>query len=128
MPPGVTMTLEHRFMYLGNFETPMTAVEINRSIDCATFLKVLADQTRLAVIRLLIRRSLTVGELNQSLDIEQTLLSHHLRVLRDAGVVEHQREGRSIRYSIAAAVKSAGRGAAVDLGCCQILFDEKGKS
>jgi len=104
----------------------MAAAKTKRAIDCAAFLKVLSDQTRLAVVRLLIRQSLTVRELNETVDVEQTLLSHHLRVLRDAGIVEFQREGRSIRYSISEQVKSARRGAAVDLGCCQILFDEKG--
>ena len=104
----------------------MAAAKMNRPIDCSAFLKVLADQTRLAVVRLLIHQSLTVGELNETLEVEQTLLSHHLRVLRDAGVVDFRREGRSIRYSISDQVKSARRGAAVDLGCCQILFDEKG--
>lgn len=106
----------------------MTTANTDSAIDCAAFLKVLADQTRLAVVRQLIHQSRTVGELNESLKIEQTLLSHHLRVLRDAGVVEHQREGRWVRYSISDQVKSARATAAVDLGCCQIVFDEEGKS
>ena len=104
----------------------MAAAEKSPATDCSAFLKVLADQTRLSVVRLLIDQSLTVGELNETLGVEQTLLSHHLRVLRDAGIVEFRREGRSIRYSISDRVKSARQGAAVDLGCCQILFDEKG--
>ena len=102
----------------------MAATETSQEIDCSASLKVLADQTRLAVVRLLIGDSMTVSELNESLGVEQTLLSHHLRVLRDAGIVEHRREGRSIRYSISGQVKSAGSGASIDLGCCQILFDE----
>ena len=102
----------------------MATTEPSREIDCSASLKVLADQTRLAVVRLLIGNSMTVSELNESLGVEQTLLSHHLRVLRDAGIVKHLREGRSIRYSISEQVKSTRRGASVDLGCCQILFDD----
>jgi len=41
----------------------MAAAKTKRAIDCAAFLKVLSDQTRLAVVRLLIRQSLTVREL-----------------------------------------------------------------
>ena len=102
----------------------MAATETSQKIDCSASLKVLADQTRLAVVRLLIGDSMTVSELNDTLGVEQTLLSHHLRVLRDAGIVTHRREGRSIRYSISDQVKSVGSGASIDLGCCQILFDE----
>ena len=96
----------------------------SQKIDCSASLKVLADQTRLAVVRLLIGDSMTVSELNETLDVEQTLLSHHLRVLRDAGIVSHQREGRSVRYSISEQVKLAGPNASIDLGCCQISFDD----
>lgn len=92
-------------------------------VDCAAFLKVLADQTRLAVVKLLIGQALTVGELNESLGVEQTLLSHHLRVLRDAAIVQCQREGRSMRYSLSAQVRSARRGSAIELGCCKIVFE-----
>lgn len=104
---------------------PRQSLAKNQSpvVDCAAFLKVLADQTRLAVVRLLIRKSLTVSELNDSLGIEQTLLSHHLRVLRDAAIVQCQREGRAIRYSLSSDVKSHRRGSAIDLGCCRIVFD-----
>ena len=77
----------------------------------------------LSVVKLLIRKAQTVGELNDSLGVEQTLLSHHLRVLRDAAIVQCQREGRSVRYSLAAHVKSRRRGSAIDLGCCRIFFE-----
>ena len=102
----------------------MAAAKTSQKIDCSASLKVLADQTRLAVVRLLIGDSMTVSELNETLGVEPTLLSHHLRVLRDAGIVQHLREGRSIRYSISEQVKSTRQGASVDLGCCQILFDD----
>ena len=55
---------------------------------CAERLKVLADRTRLDVLRRLLTRPHRVGELADDLDVEQSLLSHHLRTLRDAGLVE----------------------------------------
>ena len=54
--------------------------------NCATILKVLADETRLAVVRQLMAGPQQVNEINGTLQLEQSLLSHHLRILRDAGI------------------------------------------
>jgi ArsR family transcriptional regulator len=64
-----------------------------------------------------------VGEINQQLGVEQTLLSHHLRVLREAGLVRSQRDGKSVLYRLSPAVEGARRGKAIDLGCCLISFE-----
>ncbi|MFT5300483.1 MAG: DNA-binding transcriptional ArsR family regulator [Mariniblastus sp.] len=93
------------------------------SEDCASVLKVLADETRLAVVELLMDGPLHVGEMNASLNVEQTLLSHHLRVLREAGLVESERKGKQVLYSLANQVQSKRRGRAINLGCCKISFE-----
>ena len=90
---------------------------------CASVLKVLADETRLAVVEQLLDGSKHVGEINEALGVEQTLLSHHLRVLRDAGIVTSQRDGKQVLYSLATNVQSSRRGRAINLGCCKISFD-----
>ena len=88
---------------------------------CAAKLRVLSDPTRLAVMRMLGRAPRVVGELVAALGIEQSLLSHHLRVLREAGLVRSESEGQCRRYSIV----SPGKGSnAVDLGCCHIQFHD----
>ena len=46
--------------------------------NCATKLKVLADDTRLAVVRQLMAGPQQVNEINTILNLEQSLLSHHL--------------------------------------------------
>lgn len=91
--------------------------------DCASVLKVLADETRLAVVEQLIDGPRHVGEINEALEVEQTLLSHHLRVLRDAGLVTSERDGKHVLYSLAKNVQSSRRGRAINLGCCKISFD-----
>lgn len=91
---------------------------------CAGLLKVLADETRLAVVQQLLERPRRVGEINESLQLEPSLLSHHLKVLRDAGLVLGEREGKSVVYQLAPAVRSESTDAAVDLGCCSISFNE----
>lgn len=92
---------------------------------CAQRLRVLADETRLAVMRQLLRGPCTVGELNQAIRAEQSLLSHHLRTLRDAGLVVGEREGKAVRYRIAPGVEGAAAGGAIDLGCCRLTFPAK---
>lgn len=93
--------------------------------DCASVLKVLADDTRLAAIEQLMDGPMHVGQINEVLNIEQSLLSHHLRVLRDAGLVEATRDGKRVLYSLAKNVvgKGKGKGKAIHLGCCKISFD-----
>jgi DNA-binding transcriptional ArsR family regulator len=91
---------------------------------CVAHLKVLADQTRLSVISILMGGPRFVRELVAALDIEQTLLSHHLRVLREAGFVQTQRMGKSIQYSVTDVVQVTRRERVIDLGCCRLVFDD----
>lgn len=91
--------------------------------DCANALKILADDTRLAVVEQLMDGPMHVGDINESLGIEQSLLSHHLRVLRDAGIVVSERDGKHVLYSLAKHVQGNRRGRAINLGCCKISFD-----
>jgi ArsR family transcriptional regulator len=92
------------------------------TVICADKLRVLADVTRLSVMESLLDGAKNVTEINARLKIDQSLLSHHLKVLRDAGLVTTKREGKSVRYAVApdAASQEAGKG--LNLGCCQISF------
>jgi ArsR family transcriptional regulator len=51
-------------------------------------LKVVAEPLRWRILQLLAAEELCVCHLVEELDVNQPLVSHHLRVLRDAGVVE----------------------------------------
>lgn len=100
----------------------MTTRRKKSKASCSELLKVLADETRLAVLRQLMKRPKHVAEINASLGIEQTLLSHHLKVLREAGLVVTQREGKAVLYSLAPEVEGSGSGKAINLGCCMLSF------
>jgi DNA-binding transcriptional ArsR family regulator len=93
--------------------------------SCASRLKVLADETRLAVLRQLLEGPRHVGEINAQLGVEQSLLSHHLKQLREAGFVTATRDGKAVLYSLAPEVEATHSGRAIDLGCCLISFDEE---
>lgn len=64
-------------------------------------LAALAQSTRLAVFRLLVSHEphgLPAGDVAAALDVPQNTLSAHLTVLARAGLVEGERQGRSIVY------------------------------
>ena len=95
----------------------------NVSLSCASKLKVLSDSTRLAVLEFLMDGPRKVGELMEKLRVEQSLLSHHLAVLRDNGLVKATREGKTIIYQLPEDVSDSTTGKAINLGCCKISFD-----
>jgi ArsR family transcriptional regulator len=87
---------------------------------CAERLAVLAEPTRLAVLGFLLDRPATVKEINGAVRVAQNLLSHHLRVLREAGLVVARREGKAVRYELARGVGTDSR--EINLGCCSLTF------
>jgi ArsR family transcriptional regulator len=62
-------------------------------------LKALADPTRLRIAGLLAQRELCVCDLETLLGISQSMTSHHLGVLRRAGLVVQRREERDARWA-----------------------------
>jgi ArsR family transcriptional regulator len=68
--------------------------------DIVRIFKALADPTRLRIALLLLKRELCVCELMYVLEMEQSRVSHHMRVLRDAGLADDIREGRWIIYRV----------------------------
>src|SRR4051812_11367317 len=96
---------------------------LKQASSCAAKLKVLADPTRLAVLEALIEGPKHVGTLLELLKVEQSLLSHHLQTLREAGLVQAERDGKAVLYCLAAGVTARSSGAAIDLGCCLLSFD-----
>ena len=63
-------------------------------------LKVLANEERLLLLCQLSQGEMSVGELEEQLDIRQPTLSQQLGVLRAQGVVDTRREGKRIHYRI----------------------------
>jgi ArsR family transcriptional regulator len=63
-------------------------------------LKVLGDPTRIRILRLLAKEELAVAELQEILAAGQSTVSSHLAQLRQAGLVEDRKAGKSVRYSL----------------------------
>ena len=67
----------------------------------ARFFALLADQTRVRLLSALAISPLCVTDLSKILQLNQTTVSHQLRLLRDVGIVETRRQGKLIQYKIA---------------------------
>jgi ArsR family transcriptional regulator len=63
-------------------------------------LKALADENRLRILMQLAGGERCVCDLTDALEAGQSLLSFHLRTLRDAGLVTCRRDGRWVHYSL----------------------------
>lgn len=66
----------------------------------ATTLQALSTPSRLLILATLQEAPATVGTLSQAVGMEQSAVSHQLRLLRNLGLVDGQRHGRTIVYSL----------------------------
>lgn len=70
-------------------------------VEAAALLHVVADPLRLSVLHRLVGSPACVCVLQEHLPVTANLLSYHLRVLREAGLVTRSRRGRWIDYALA---------------------------
>jgi DNA-binding transcriptional ArsR family regulator len=91
---------------------------------CAELLGALASPDRLRIVRCLRDGPRSVSQLRDTLDIPLVNVSHHLSVLRHAGLVERRKQGRNALYSLKPGLlqpEEADRGCGcLDLGCCRL--------
>ena len=90
-----------------------------QSNKCARFLKALADPDRLKIIQCLQAGPKNVTDLAQALGKELANVSHHLGVLRHAGLVLDEKQGRFVLYRLHPDVCRTGN-EHLDLGCCRL--------
>jgi ArsR family transcriptional regulator, arsenate/arsenite/antimonite-responsive transcriptional repressor len=80
--------------------------------ELAARFKALADPTRVAIVnRLAAVDEVCVCDLNAAFELSQPTISHHLRVLRDAGLVESSRRGTWAYYRLVPEAIAELRGA-----------------
>ena len=69
--------------------------------DMCSFFLVFCDVTRVRMLSALSIDELCVGDIATLLNLNQTTVSHQLKILRDAGLVTTRREGKIIFYRVA---------------------------
>jgi ArsR family transcriptional regulator len=68
--------------------------------DLAQLFKVLGDHTRVRMLNALYRSELCVCDLTSILGMNQSAVSHQLRVLRDAKIVRSRKQGKNVLYAL----------------------------
>jgi ArsR family transcriptional regulator len=81
-------------------------------MDTVDFAKAIADETRQKIMSICCCTEITVSEIVEQLDISQPTVSHHLKILKYAGLVTFERRGKEIYYSLNQEVLAKA--------CCQV--------
>jgi DNA-binding transcriptional ArsR family regulator len=68
----------------------------------SSLLKLIADESRLELLSVLNNKSRCVSDLITETGLSQSLISHHLRDLKDGGLVKSERDGKWMNYSLTA--------------------------
>lgn len=74
-----------------------STAELGQAVE---FLKVVAEKNRMKILCILRSGEKCVCDIWQFLDIPQNLTSHHLKVLKDFGLVDDRKDGLRVYYSI----------------------------
>ena len=74
--------------------------DIDRVFDLAELFKIFGDSTRLRILSALLNHVLCVCDICDVLEMNQSAISHQLRVLRTAGLIKVRRCGKSAFYSL----------------------------
>lgn len=75
----------------------MTIIRLEK---IAEFYKALGDETRLTIVNLLSEKEMCVCEIIDQLGLSQPAVSHHLKILKHAGILKDSKEGKWIYYSL----------------------------
>jgi len=90
--------------------------------QCAELLQAIAEPNRIRIIECLRTGSKNVTELAKLLNVEIVNVSHHLGVLRQAGLVQDEKHGRFVVYSLHPKIfnNDSAKATFLDLGWCRI--------
>jgi len=91
---------------------------------CADQLKALSEPLRLRIIDLLRHAPMTVSDIAEFLEVELVTASHHLGILKQARLVQVERDGRfkiyRLRDDLLSKARRSGGAQFLNLGCCRL--------
>ena len=95
------------------------------SAKCAKVLRALGDDTRLKILDFLFGGEFSVSDISEGVGVEYSQVSHHLGVLRNAGLVSDSKDGKFVMYKLHPVFydgKSRNKNV-LDFECCSIEFN-----
>ena len=75
-------------------------MEVEYLEKLAEFFKVFGDRTRLSILKLLLENEMNVTEISEKLNMNNSAISHQLRVLRTANLVKTRKDGKEVFYML----------------------------
>ncbi|MEQ1838904.1 MAG: metalloregulator ArsR/SmtB family transcription factor [Verrucomicrobiales bacterium] len=95
-----------------------------KKFECILALKALGEESRIRIMRMLMTKQCSVNEIAAELGISQYNVSKHLRILREAGLLEQEKLGQQRLYALAESFREhlVENKNVLDLGCCQFDF------
>ncbi len=97
-----------------------------KGVKCIAVLRALGELNRMRIMHLLLNEELGSTTVASRLSISQYNASKHLRILKEAGLLQMQKSGKERRYSLATGFREhleANRNV-LELGCCSFRFDQ----
>ncbi len=83
-----------------------------KSVDTVEFAKAIADETRQKIMAICCCDLLSVNDIVAKIDVAQPTVSHHLKILKTAGLVRSKRHGKQVLYALNQERMAEG--------CCQV--------
>jgi DNA-binding transcriptional ArsR family regulator len=84
----------------------------SKSIDTVEFAKAIADETRQKIMAICCCEFLSVNDIVAKTSVAQPTVSHHLKILKTAGLVRSERHGKQVLYTLNQTRMAEG--------CCQV--------
>lgn len=75
-------------------------ISMDTLFELSEFFKFFGDTTRIRIIQILLSGEISVNEIAEKLKLEQSVVSHQLRILRTANLVKPRRDGRKMFYGL----------------------------
>jgi DNA-binding transcriptional ArsR family regulator len=105
---------------------PVNLRVVMTGINCIAALKALGELSRMRIIRLLLQRQMGVCQIARKLKMSQYNVSKHLRILKEAGLLDMEKQGKQRLYTVIPHLKNhlAANANVLELDCCTFRFDK----
>ena len=91
------------------------------SAERSSFLfNVIGEKSRLKIIQALFEKSLTATEIKNATKIEKSLVSKHLKILRESKIVHAEKFGRHVHYTLNPKLVATDGRPSLYLSCCEV--------
>lgn len=103
--------------------------DLLKSDECSKYLKALGDPERLRIVQCLQAGPQSVGGVSKAVGAPIANVSHHLRLLKEAGAVRGGKRGRFVIYALAPDVLRRPPRSSLDVldfGCCRVELGRRG--